>query len=51
MKISEADDSFVILGAVLTKTKTVFNFFSKQKKINRVSESTWYNISGMIAVT
>ena len=53
MKISGADSRFVILGAVLTKTKTVFNFFSKQKKkkIIRESESTWYHISGMIAVT
>jgi hypothetical protein len=32
MKISGADSRFAILGAVLTKTKTVFNFFSKPKK-------------------
>jgi hypothetical protein len=50
MKISGTDSRFVILGVVLTKTKNVFNFFSKHKKFIRESESTWYHISGMVAV-
>jgi hypothetical protein len=50
MKISGADSHLVILGAVLTKITTISNFFSKKKKFIRELESTWYHISGMIAV-